>query len=292
MAREKSKPNQKWSEEEINEFKKMYPTGDTRYLCEYFNTGVNGLRFMAHKTGTKRVKVGHAPGKPWSRYEDDILQKFYDKMPVGEIEKLLSGRTRNAIILRAGKLGIRSVSENDYSEDEYNFIIDNYRYMSDDEIAKHLGRCRASIKNHRNKLGCHRTNLEKTNYEDALIFIRKNNLEWKQKSMFASDYQCIVTKERFDDIHHLVSLNKIVRDTIDKYGYHAETFDINNLGSTDRKLFLSRVLMEQDKYPLGVCLSKKIHKQFHSEYGYGDNTPEQFRDFLERFYPDVRYNAV
>ena len=42
----------------------------------------------------------------------------------------------------------------------------------------------------------------------------------------------------------------------------------------------------QAKYPLGLCLTKQYHKKFHDEYGYGDNTPQQFYEFVKNVAPD------
>ena len=38
-----------------------------------------------------------------------------------------------------------------------------------------------------------------------------------------------------------------------------------------------------DKYPLGVCVRKDIHKLFHQIYGAGGNTENQWNKFVEDF---------
>jgi hypothetical protein len=40
----------------------------------------------------------------------------------------------------------------------------------------------------------------------------------------------------------------------------------------------------QDKYPPGICLSREIHKEFHSIYGFGYNTQEQWNEFINIYY--------
>jgi hypothetical protein len=99
-----------------------------------------------------------------------------------------------------------------------------------------------------------------------------------------------VTGERFDEIHHLVSLNTILESVYAGLGIDRETFDINQIGEQDREKFMQCVYEEQSKYPLGVCLRKDIHCQFHNQYGYGDNTIEQFKEFLHTNYPNIKFN--
>ena len=49
----------------------------------------------------------------------------------------------------------------------------------------------------------------------------------------------------------------------------------------EKKLIVETLKKEHSKHPLGVCLRHDIHVQFHTEYGSGCNTVEQFLDFAE-----------
>lgn len=65
------------------------------------------------------------------------------------------------------------------------------------------------------------------------------------------NYTCQVTGKRGKDlvVHHLYSYNKYP---------------------------CLRIVMEN-----GITISKEVHKEFHSIYGYGDNTLEQWNEFIE-----------
>lgn len=227
----------------------------------------------------------------WTKEEDDLLKGVYENIPLDETVELFPNRTRNAIITHAMKLGLRAyVDTKYYSDKEEEFISNNYQTMSDDEMALVLGRSKSSIKNHRALMGIYRTQRGNINYENTSIYVRRHNVQWKKDSMIECDFKCIVTGERFDEIHHLVSLNTILENVYTGLGIDRETFDINQIDEQDREKFMQCVYEEQSKYPLGVCLRKDIHCQFHNQYGYGDNTIEQFKEFLHTNYPNIKFN--
>ena len=97
--------------------------------------------------------------------------------------------------------------------------------------------------------------------------------------MAACNYRCIITGDRFDEVHHLVSLNSILKDVLLNNEINVKS-DFSVYTKSELDQILSLFLQEQSKYPLGVCLRKDIHKDFHNKYGYGNNTLEQFNDYL------------
>lgn len=227
----------------------------------------------------------------WTKEENDLLKGVYESIPLDETVELFPNRTRNAIITHAMKLGLHAyVDTKYYSDKEEEFILSNYQTMSDDEMALVLGRSKSSIKNHRALMGIYRAQRGNINYENTSIYVRRHNVQWKKDSMIECGFKCIVTGERFDEIHHLVSLNTILKSVYASLSIDRETFDINQMSEQDRERFMQCVYEEQSKYPLGVCLCKDIHCQFHNQYGYGDNTIEQFAEFLHKNYSSIQFN--
>ena len=90
----------------------------------------------------------------------------------------------------------------------------------------------------------------------------------------------MITKGRFQAIHHLYGMNLILKETLEELSMiekeHFEDYTENELN-----IIVNKFYEVQSRYPLGVCLSKEIHKDFHDKYGYGNNTPEQFEKYLK-----------
>ena len=273
-----------------------YSAEEDEIIRNAYDAGLNDMEISSllqnrsdKSVNSRRCALGLTKPQSWSTEEDDILKALYNTMPAQEIADILGNRSRNAVVTHAITLGLKGYKPyHEYTNDEYEFIKRNYQIMSDQEIADILGHPRASVKNHRNKIGYHRTDRTKTKYDDTSIYVRRHNKEWKMKSIRQCGFKCVLSDGRFSDIHHLVSMNTILKDTYDKLGIDGEVFDINVLCQKDRDDFLNAYYEEQSKHPLGVCLDHNIHMHFHMEYGYGDNTPEQFYEFVERFYPSRR----
>ena len=237
-----------------------------------------------------------------TRWTGDEIEKFvamYPTAPLDVLEKEF-GLKKSSLNSAAHRYGVKrnrqfvkadsDIYHNLYTQYELDFIRNNYKTMTDEEIAIAIGRSRGSVKNHRNEMGLFRRINKNTAYENTSIYIRRHNVEWKKKSMQYCNFKCILSGDRFDEIHHLVSLNTILKSTYDKLHIDSELFDINTISENEKQIFLNEFYTEQDKYPLGVCLRKDIHAQFHNAYKYGDNTPEQFYKFAKEFYPNAQLN--
>lgn len=113
-----------------------------------------------------------------------------------------------------------------------------------------------------------------------IVYLKNKSIkEWKEKSMQGCNYKCVVTGKRFDDIHHLHSFDMILKETIDELDFKIKQ-NIGEYNFEELQLLEKTLLQNHYKYPLGVCLTREIHKEFHNKYGYGNNTPEQFQEFL------------
>ena len=222
---------------------------------------------------------------PWTKDEDDFLIEHYYDMTVKEIAEHLEHHNRNSVYNRIIKLGLHGAPTFAYTEDDIQFIRENYLTMSDEEIGKELHRAGQSIKEFRRKLGLPKPKPDDVFYGFASYSHRHNN-QWKKDSAKNCNYKCVISGEPFDDIHHLYSRNLILKDTLESHkGINKDT-NFNDLTEEQKQEFLNDFLFVQAQHPLGVCLKRNYHKLFHDSYGYGNNTPEQFYEFVKDIAPD------
>lgn len=106
---------------------------------------------------------------------------------------------------------------------------------------------------------------------------------WKFDSFERSNRICSVTgiKSSENIIHHLFSFINIVRETLEELKcpiYNA----VNKYNKEELKSIEDLCLKKHYERGLGVCLCNQVHDLFHSLYGKGDNTPEQWYDFVNK----------
>ena len=113
--------------------------------------------------------------------------------------------------------------------------------------------------------------------------LRRNIKQWKLDSMENCNYKCFLSNNRFDHIHHLYSFESIVKDTLEETGLPLYE-NISWYTQDELQKLIDKCLEIHYRHPLGICLEEKYHMKFHSEFSYGNNTPEQFYEFIENYY--------
>lgn len=262
-----------WTDHDIEILKDCYerklPIKEIEEMLNY--------KFTQNAIGTKAYVLGIHQKKCWTAEEDDKLKKIYPIYNMKDICNEFPNRSYDAIIQRAVTLGLSYKTT--WTNDEVKFLIDNHRAMTDEEIAKYLGRTKDSVRGKRFSEKLYHP-IKPGVYNYLSEYIRKRNKNWKKQSAKQCNYKCVITGKRFQEIHHLYGMNKILQETLCDLNY-PENISIQELSDSDLKTILNHFYEVQNNYPLGICLSKDIHKKFHDCYGYGDNTPDQFDEFLK-----------
>lgn len=114
-------------------------------------------------------------------------------------------------------------------------------------------------------------------------FLRENIVEWKEDSMKYCNYECVLTGESFDNIHHLIPFKDIVYEAMDILNMEVKQ-DISDYSEELRNELINKVKELHIKYGHGMCLTKDLHKIFHDNYGYTNFTKENFIEFTTRYF--------
>jgi len=109
-------------------------------------------------------------------------------------------------------------------------------------------------------------------------YLRSSLSQWKFDSKKSCNNQCIFTGEKIFDIHHLQSYNTIIKEAIKTLN-----IEIKDKYTPEEYISIKKLVVDlHNKYPLGVCISNKIHNLFHSLYSKESNI-EDFYEFKKRY---------
>lgn len=228
-------------------------------------------------------KMGLTRSRNWSEEELKILYDNYKNIDIHEICKLIPDKSANAVSLKASSLGLSSywANEHYYTKEEDEFLYQNYVTMSNEELAEGIGRTVDSVKGRKHALGLVRI-FDKSGYVTLNKYVRMNICDWKKKSMEKCNYRCVLTGDKFDEIHHIYSFNLMFKEALDVV--NLEDYEsISDYTDNELMIMLNAFKDIQDKHSYGVCLRKDIHCLFHNIYGRGKTTEEQWDEFVLNF---------
>jgi len=274
-----SKESWLWSKEDVEVLKYGYKNKlSIKKICNLLNN-----KYTYWAVSTKAINIGLTESRCWTGTEITLMEQYYNiKSAMGMLD-LLPNRSIEAIRTKAVELNL--ISPVYYTKEEELFIKNNWKSMTDFEISKYIHRTLRSVIWKRTELKLYRIS-DNSSYNTLSEYVRKNNLEWKNKSIQDCNFKCIISGNRFQDIHHLHGLNLILNETIEFLDFQLKE-NMDEYSPEELFNLLKYFRKIQDKYPLGVCLSREIHKQFHNIYGYGDNTPKQFEEFKINYYQQI-----
>jgi hypothetical protein len=104
---------------------------------------------------------------------------------------------------------------------------------------------------------------------------------WEKESIKQCNGKCVITGEKYDDIHHVYAFNLILRESINELNFILKE-NIGDYKKEDLKVIVNKVKEIHGRYPIGVCIKQKYHIKFHQMFGYGDTTPEMWYEFLDK----------
>lgn len=270
-----------WTEENIDILSQGYKEGKT---IKEIQSDLDN-KFGEASIRTKANKLGLKKREWWSEEELTFLRENYSKKYLDEICELLPNRAKDSIINMATKLKVisKDALERRFSKDEKEFISFYYKYMTDEEIGQALNRSAHCVQNKRLEMGLVKGEgnfVYEHNRYRLTNYIRNHNYDWRQRSIENCKNKCIVTGKDYQDVHHLHSFALMVDEALSELGLDDENFD----EYTNEKLekVAAKFYEVQDRYPLGVCLTREVHLKFHNLYGYDNNTENQFKDFYKQ----------
>ncbi len=114
---------------------------------------------------------------------------------------------------------------------------------------------------------------------------------WSKEVKEYYNYTCCLTGSHSNIVvHHCRGFSLLFDETIELLGFEIKD---NFIDYSDDELiiFTNKFIEIQEYYNAYVCITESVHKLFHKIYGYGDNTVEQWDEFVSD-YNDGKYKNV
>lgn len=233
----------------------------------------------------RAIYIGLTSPQFWTEEEVDILIHNYPYRPFKEVMALLPNRTQSSILGQARVQNIKSYyySSRIYSDEENEYLKNNYLEKDNEELAYVLNRTVSGIAQRLLLLDLHRPT-EINNYKTLVAYVRQRIVPWRDSVRQKCNYICEVTGKRSNVIvHHIRGFNLLFNETIEILDFPVYE-DITMYNQKQLDEFVETFLELQESYGQYICIREEVHKEFHGMYGYGNNTLEQWEDFINKYY--------
>ena len=279
-----------WDDSDIEILKKYYKKVSSYEISEVLLEGRHEPREVRRKAAT----LGLSENPFWTKEEEQILKDNYSKIPMDELRKLLPNRSLSAIIGKSNQYGLTSYFNINkfYTDEENKYLRDNYLTKTDKEIATYLNRTISAIQQRLCVLNLYRPfDPKQKTYKDLNAFVRARIYTWKNIFREKHNYTCAITGSRSNIIvHHCRSFNLLIEETVDVLNFQLKD-RFQDYTEDELNEFVDTFMEIQDNYDACVCITEEIHKLFHKEYGYGNNTEEQWEEFVTNYH-NGKYDNV
>lgn len=221
------------------------------------------------------------PVNIWTDDEISILINNYPIRPMNEMLEMLPNRSLFAILGQARKYNLKSYFylNRVYTDEEIQYIKDNYIEKSYEEMSEHLGRTVLAIKLRMYAMDLHKPT-EIAGYKNLCNYVRCRITPWKNRVREERDYTCEVTGSRSNIVvHHIRSFNILLEECIEVLDFPIYD-DFSEYSQEQLDDFVNMFLELQEYYGEYACVTESVHKAFHNMYGYGNNTLEQWEEFI------------
>lgn len=229
--------------------------------------------------------IGITVSRVWSQEDIDILIDNYSTKPIQYVMELLPHKTLSSIRGQAKTQGLKSFYylSRLYTPEEETYLIDNYLEKSNDELGEYLNREPSAIGQHLWIMGLKRP-YAVDNYTNLADYIRSRLYMWKNEIKEKNNYTCALTGSRRNIIvHHIYGFNLLLSEVINNLNFPVYD-DLTKYTQEQLDGLTEEFFDLQEYYGQYVCITEDVHKHFHSIYGYGNNTQEQWDTFVSTYY--------
>lgn len=281
----------------------------------------SGLRNVCRECNPKYkyfLQENHRTNEKWSDEDLELLKLHYKEMSNDElIERYFPNRTNRSLETIASKYGINHKNEDVLNEirkqvakilpqcqvgvkrpDTWRNNIsisqkERYKNPEQIEIARQNAIKRELGKGdtnpiHINPLYGEKNGRWKGGMSDLSVQLRRDILDWKKSSSEFCDYKCVLTGNRFQNIHHLISFDSILQEALINVGLDKKN-KVADYTSEEYESLRNEIITLHSSTLYGACMCKELHELFHKEYTYFNSTIDDFISFVNNLI-DGKYN--